>query len=334
MAYIHQRTTFAQIAALYENTAPVREAKGVGTVRDLRPVGDRNRKWERIHKISKNCYVLSCDWGYSGTHTAGPGDMESEADFIKLAPIVWRKHKDGSATVTVRNSSTHRADWSRCKFISQMLPHGLGFISRGVAHYIRCAGEDVYLAKSRTLPAGHYIVMHDANKEVWTTRDDGVSITFRQAAGETAFSYVSGGKPTPKAPKLRVDTKAKQAMKDSIATFRDWAFAMYPMLPQNDYQYQHGLRSDIKAYIRSTHGTEIRIWNVVDGLSGLKNGKVARDLIRDEEHPMRLPIMFFIMTAVMYNVSSRGPVRTDAQNKAAFNRSINKACGFLRAVKG
>ena len=87
--------SFDEVARRYEDIKPIRE-RTLGTSRDIRPIGDRNRKQERIVKLSRNCYALS-DGYHRGdgaftyfSPTWGRGLMEY------YAPIVWRKHKYGT----------------------------------------------------------------------------------------------------------------------------------------------------------------------------------------------------------------------------------------------
>ena len=50
--------TFEQVEAFYNRIKPVRE-DGYSTSRNIRPIGDRSRKGERIIKVNNNTYALS-----------------------------------------------------------------------------------------------------------------------------------------------------------------------------------------------------------------------------------------------------------------------------------
>ena len=79
--------TFAQVAERYHNTKPMR---GKNAGKDVRPVADRARDWERIKKISDNCYLLMCggygddvfQWYYTKVNP-------TQAEVVALAPI-WQ----------------------------------------------------------------------------------------------------------------------------------------------------------------------------------------------------------------------------------------------------
>ena len=107
MTYINRLDSFDEVKAWYEKT-PVLKSKQHSVEQDIRPIGKRSRKWERIIRVDPNTYVLSCGGNYDPVFYWGWSDNEAEyplttEETAKLAPIVWRKHKDGTETVTVRN---------------------------------------------------------------------------------------------------------------------------------------------------------------------------------------------------------------------------------------
>jgi hypothetical protein len=55
--------TFEQVEAFYNRIKPVRE-DGYSTSRNIRPIGDRSRKGERIIKVNNNTYALSDGYHY------------------------------------------------------------------------------------------------------------------------------------------------------------------------------------------------------------------------------------------------------------------------------
>ena len=86
--------TFDEVADWYNRTPPIR---GKRKAWDLRPIGFRNRPWERIVKIDDNTYALHDRWDYSSTR-----EEYTEEKFIKnkyeikdVAPIVWSRRKGG-----------------------------------------------------------------------------------------------------------------------------------------------------------------------------------------------------------------------------------------------
>ena len=53
---LHSFNDFDSVEIAYETTKPLTGAANKG--KDIRPIGERRRKWERIHKFTDNCYGL------------------------------------------------------------------------------------------------------------------------------------------------------------------------------------------------------------------------------------------------------------------------------------
>tara|TARA_B110000858_G_scaffold51037_1_gene59122 strand:+ start:1434 stop:1859 length:426 start_codon:yes stop_codon:yes gene_type:complete len=98
--------SFDEVVAHYENVKPLRGKDNAG--KDIRPIGDRKRKNERIVKISDNCYALSegyhfgdalFNWGWG--YVASTGFVPTLKDMEKYAPIVCVRN------VTAQNKSQY-----------------------------------------------------------------------------------------------------------------------------------------------------------------------------------------------------------------------------------
>ncbi len=120
----------------------------------MRPLGDRARKQERIKKINDNCYLLM-DGYYSGDdvfpawYSGGNTGKPTEAEMINLAPIVWRRHRDGTTTIKVRNGTGHGAHKRRYTFLDRHGPNGIRFRMRNGKHFIGTVGAEYHLAKRK-----------------------------------------------------------------------------------------------------------------------------------------------------------------------------------------
>ena len=179
--------TFEDVVNHYENTKPIKE-QGHGTSRNVRPIGDRARKWENIQKISRNCYAITGGyergndlfryWGYNTTtidannnHTTTYNDHGAKLE--DYAPIVWRKRKDGTVTVTINNMTGIGYSISHYDMIRRHTPKGMSFIHNGDGkQYIRVLNSgtepdyryydphnksgDFYLAKNKTIPRAEW----------------------------------------------------------------------------------------------------------------------------------------------------------------------------------
>ena len=326
--------SFDKVAATYDAIKPLR---GKLAPHNVRPLGDRARKWERIKKINNNCYVLM-DGYYSGDdvfpawYSGGNTGKPTEAEMINLAPIVWRRHRDGTTTIKVRNGTGQGAHNGRYSFLDRHLPNGMRFIIRNGKHFISLGYgttyKEYYLAKSKT--AAKCALPQSEHRNRWnsylTSRDDGVALTFR--VDDDKITFVDGGKGLPVPPKVRVDKKAKAKMKDAIAEFREWAFTMYPLLPVKDREYADRMRTEV----RETLNVSGWSWDMLN----MFDTDVAKYIICDPDHTLRVHFMYAIMGQTDYHL--RHTFDSDAEHekavKAQFNRKINKACGFNKQVRG
>ena len=87
--------SFDQVVTEYNTTHPIRGARKAW---DLRPMGKRERWWERIIKIDDNTYALSD--GNSAYSTRSREATEENLAGIRreamlVAPIMWFRKADG-----------------------------------------------------------------------------------------------------------------------------------------------------------------------------------------------------------------------------------------------
>jgi len=331
-----QYNSFEYIAELYASIKPL-VSKLHTREQDIRPIGDRNRKHERIAKINDNCYILQD--GYHTGDDAFPAyyyrndDVTlkpTEAEIIKLAPIVWRKHRDGSQTITIRNGTGGGAHMSRYSFLDRHLPQGLEFLITNGKQFVVNDANRYYLAKSNTV--AEYALRPEGKRGVMTSRDDGVSLTFKRITKyPMCFEFVSGGKAIPKPPKQIVDKKAKAKMKDDIIAFRNWASITFPMLPKNDREYRMRLVTELSE--QTNKAFNLYTWNVVDTFAG--QFELSRNIISDDDHPLRLHLAYFLFSSIedIYD-EDMDTAKNRAYVMTTFNRRINKVCNFTKTVKG
>ena len=326
--------SFGKVATLYESIKPL-VSKCHTRDQDIRPIGDRTRKHERIKKINDTCYILQ-DGYHSGdevfsSYWSDEKGTPTEAEIIKLAPIVWRKHRDGSETITIRNGTGYQAHNGRYSFLDRCLPLGLQFILRNGKHFILCQNDEVeyYLAKSLTMAEHAIPKKHNGG---YTTRDDGVSLTFKRITKyQRCFEFVSGGKPIPKPPRQVVDKEAKAKMKDAISTFRDWSSIMFPMLPKDDREYRSRLMQELS---EQTNGAFNQYsWRPIDSFA--EKFDLSRNIISDESHPLRLHLAYFLFSSIedIYD-EDMDTAKNRAYVMSMFNRRINRVCNFTKTVKG
>ena len=350
--------SFDEVVAHYENIKPMGGSTNKG--KDIRPIGDRKRKYERIVKISNNCYALSdgfhfgdehFNWGWG--YTASAEFVPTLKDMEKYAPIIWRKKRDGTEQVTIRNGYGNHAHNGRYAFINRHTPKGLGFrIDNGKQYVTKTMGryphpqddERYYLAKTRTAPRVVYDHIRDKQNATWyherankwvMLHDDNSALVFNKNTGTDRFSgvdwvHVEGtGRTLPKAPRVNIEIKAKY--KDSIKKFFEWGMAMSPLIPLEDNEYLYKHNQDLVEAYGQTRGNQ---WRKVDGMRG-------REIVRSERHPARLAFWIefakqcyapdeqswsFNSTPLLTKIKTKEDI---SHVRACFNRFINTELGFI-----
>ena len=334
MRYIPSPNCFAEVKALYDSITPVRGTQNAGL--DIRPLDARRKKWERIIKISRNCYVLTCGYTY-GDPVFQPylraGYTPTPKDLAKYAPIVWRKHRDGTETVTVRNGTGPGLHTSHYAFLRRWLPRALRFRmpSHRGQHFIECSGTRHFLPKGRTVPKEVY----ERRKGYWPrvlyqTAWDGASLAFEALDDRgSTFRHVAGETPAPAAPRKRVNRERKAKLKPHIDAFREWATAIVPLL-SFDNQQTRDLMEDLRsANPQHRHAYGPRALFCVP--------EFAREVLIDDQHPARLLLAIYMRDRVHINVRlesfAQVPHVCQAPRfRAAYNAWVNNTFDLVETV--
>ena len=345
---------FADVERQY-NTTPVIRSR-FGKDNDIRPIGDRRRKHERIHKINGNCYAIMQGYGYGDPVFQpwyGGGKVKPSVNSTEqFAALVWRRHRDSTETVKVANGS---GPWGHHNSIYDMLtrhlPYPLRFVNKNGKHFIRiggpeaprgCArwgqphGEDYYLAKRTSVPAPikkHWDAyyrrvnaqsVHIQERQGWmTAKDDGAALVFRRI-GEEVWVHDSGGLPLPPAPRVNKELKAKY--KTHMDEFYDWGLTMTPLLPLETGTYNYGERGKLDKYKKEHYGNSKRraLW--------------LRDVLKDPEHPMRVSAWVDFTTSFIEHIGwyERTTIKEHMQEgnmaevRSKFNSWVNKTAKFMK----
>ena len=355
--------TFEDVVKHYENTKPVREQE-LGTSRNVRPIGDRARKWENIQKISRNCYAITRGfergndlfryWGYNTSEQVGSEWVvkydDHGAKLEDYAPIVWRKRKDGTVTVTINNVSGTHYSIAHYEMIRRHTPKGMTFIPNGSGkHYIRLLNtgtdpdykyvprgsfptpDDYYLAKNKTVPRAEWAKCKDsdAHWHKWKRpTDDNSALTFIQTSvGMWRHDGISG-RSLPTGPKVNKGLKAK--FKPAIDKLFEWGMTMTPLLPL-EREYIREKTSEMQQYFCDREN--LHHW------SAWQSGW-AREILKDENHPYRLNywVMFAASTSDGWYMNQTYTIK-EVQTKddlrkirSRYNSYINNNAGFM--IKG
>lgn len=353
MSYITSINCFADAEARYNNTKPL-VSKHHTLEQDVRPVGNRARKWERIVRLDPNTYALSCGGFADPVFTWGGSSQPfrdqypiTAAEVARLSPIVWRKHKDGTETVTIRNGAGPWHHNHVYSFLARALPRELWFRQTRIGKqfvYNRSQGQTVHLPKTTSAPR-HVVEYYKDQKKAgknqhWVNRyikaytpgDDGLSVTFKREANGT-FTLV--GEPHKvMVNRTRMNKELKGSFKADIAGLLESAMAFYPMMrTQLTWSLQNDTNNELVAIVkeRKINGYH----HSYGALFNQSEPELVRAILKDPEHPMRhglnIAAMYVINSAMSGLRNYDDEDMNDARNKsvrAHFNRWISKLGGF------
>lgn len=341
--------SFEEVVKHYESIKPIKE-QGNGTSRNIRPMGDRARKWETIQKMNRNCYVLSSGyergnelfghWGYAFTSD----DTDYKAKLENYAPIVWRKHRDGSTSVKINNmcGSPSGCSISHYSFLRRHMPDGMEFHEpRGNAkRYVRHLNVDrkvdtVFLAKKNTVPRAEYDNRPKDNRwyEWMTPKDDNSSLVFTLLEFDHPFTLWEHDKTTgqepPQPPRVNKSMKAKYV--DYMKQFYDWGMTMTPLLPLKDIDYVSDKITELMEY------SDKRFKAPPNRYKTEPDYKLVREILRQEQHPYRLNFWLAFVRSTndgwsidpMYAVTTIKCKEDAVRVRAKYNRFMNKAAQFM-----
>lgn len=280
-------TSFAAVKYWYDSTKPIR-----GRKEDVRPIGDRKRTHERIVKVDENTYAL-LDGDYDVVHhhyARNQTNFDHDVSFkytIEMCPILWTIDEQGNEFVRVRNVRHGHIVTTRGKFLDTYLPKGVSFkMDRNGHHWLqvqvdRIKTENAYLPKT-----SHGF---DWTNMRPTGADDGAFVTLRRT-GDGTYEQV-GKKFT--MPIMRVDKDKKAELKPFIDKLYEYATTFAPMLSTNHAALSEYRMQFAEHYKYSTEVPAGLIAQFANGwvpmpaqLQFLQ--AVAEEIIRDEDHPMRV----------------------------------------------
>jgi len=327
--------TFDQVAEKYHSTKPV-ISKNYTAEQDVRPIGQRRRKWERIKKVSDDCYLFVDSYGFGddvfGRDWAG-GTVDPTIDEqIMLAPMVW-KRVDGQVFLKVRNGTgLSHAHTGRYYFLTEFLPRGLNFVSERGKQYVSARGEDGmlkrhYLPKSVTcgpsakaamddlLQTGQRYAYHTISK--YEAEDDGAFLVFK-CVGDRVWQLISEPLPEP-VKQTRVDKEAKAELKPYLDTFWEWACAYAPLLPTFDYQYVSKQLTVLNKYnlIGSPHWHSDAHFHPEETI----------EVLKDVKHEAALPLLVYYLKES--ELGKAADIEDLRKGRAHFNNWANRVCGLV-----
>lgn len=303
--------SFNMVASRYERTKPVL-SKHHNIEDDIRPIGVRKRKWERIRKVDENTYCL-LDGNY--THSMWKNKNAAIGDALgyerDMAPIMWKREADGDY-IYVRNCTKQACSMSRMKFLQWYLPMNAVFkYDRQGKHWLRVltpTGRENF-----PLPKTSYTWDYHGNK---ATTDDGVRLRFK-ANEDGTFTRMGESF---KAYSTTVDKVLKKELKEPIAAFYTHAATLAPLI-DTSWNGRNEYRNIIQDWCKDNNMKGIGYFSLKDTPPNL-----ARQVVTQDDHPLRIPMMALVVDAIGgKNVTSEEELRTV---RAAYNRLMNKFLGL------
>ena len=335
MAYRYQSptlNTFAEVDWLYHTVKPI-ISKNHRKEDDLRPIGSRGRKHERIIKVNDQKYILNdgeCDtisfWKfyYSQPNNKLPTTQQIEA----LAPIVWSIDDEGNEFIKIRNGSGTQSHQTRYTFLENTLPQCMSFIITSGKQYIqvRSGVEPNSKLSEYFLPKSEYYWSNE------TSKDDFRQLHLTKPAN-SKFWLPQGNTFTFSPPKKRIDKKRKADLKDAIEGMWDYISAMWTLIDVVDGGYSWNKHQENKKEM----DTHYHAWlgqpseNLTHWWDWKGKGDFIAHVFQTEDHPCRVTILdMFVYDSDLVNIKLGRLTNFDEREqlsrlRSQYNRWVNKA---------
>ena len=277
--------TFQEVADWYANTKPI-ISKNHTLADDVRPLGERRYKWQRIIKIDDNTYALTDG---SWAEISFNGSIPHEKDVNRAtAPILWERREDGEY-LHIRGSMGTGYSVSRYQFYNWNLPLGMMHVdnARQGQHWIRNSRSVTGSTEEYVLPRSVYVYDWSARKVI---KHEDKSLVFKREGDK----FVRVG--TVEVKGKRIDTDRKAQIKPLIKKFYDWMSTVAPLVAK-DYSSRHEY-----AKLMHDEGIATSPWQAsrLDGLDGEK----VLQILQDEEHTCRVALASLILGQLDYNMNA------------------------------
>lgn len=312
--------SFNEVVSWYERTKPM-ISKHHTKEHDVRPIGDRGRKWERIKKIDDNTYAL-CDGNY-GNCIWGNQPEQHEYENT-MAPIVWMRREDGDF-IRIRNHIKRGCSVTRYNFLAYHLPMHMWFkYNQQGKHWVHVRVNNPLREPQgprdyEDYPLPKCNVQFDHQKK--TLVDDNVYLMFR-VNGDGTFTRVGEAL---KVEVKKVDKELKKQWRERVDNFYGYCAAVAPMLDvtwSGKNEYANQLREFLTIPGANLRGAWVRDAKSVPT-------DLVRDIVTQEDHPMRVAFAALVVADIggKRAIESQDDIR---HIKAAYNRVMNQALGFYK----
>ena len=205
-------TDFAKAVERYESIKPL---IGKRSKLDVRPIGNRDRTWERVVKVSDTEYYLSCThWNWNDREILNGTGSNSSSN---LNPRAITLKQEGMVETII----IHR---NRFGFISPSIYHFYDFNLPSSMSLTKHYGT-TYLKHSVPTEANPYACNH-------YTLDKG-DITFYRPKGATTWTPLQVFREV----KHSLDRAKTKEIREKLKPFCDYAKIMFPLVEPAGYSY-------------------------------------------------------------------------------------------------
>lgn len=303
--------SFDEVVKWYNATKPM-VSKNHTKEHDVRPIGSRNRKWERIKKVNDSMYAL-CDGNYGNT-IWGNVDPQMQAYENMMAPIMWIR-EGGADYIRIRNHSDRACSVTRYKFLAYHLPSNIKFdYNQQGKHWVEvCERNEAGMTEWVKYPLPKAPVRFDYQTKKYT-HDDKTFLMFRDNKDGT-FTRVGDKLKTYT---QRIDKAVKERYKKPMEEFYEYCAAMAPLI-QTDWNARRDYMEIVIKYalergIATPHGWLRRVRDVPSEL--------VRAAVLDPQHPLRVAVAALTIS----EIDGKREIKSEADLryiKSAYNRAMN-----------
>jgi len=331
--------TFNAVETHYNNTKPL-VSKYHTKEDDIRPLGRRDRKHERIEKRSDTEYVFHDYWFRVSIKDLQPYTEDQNPYYAvclrykERPPITWQKliwKGEETEVVTVRGATMDH-DTTRHNFLRQYIPWGLGWAVRSSGrHSVRNAGTSGRVDRWGSNSTFHHMPCPRSSKD----RTDYLLRFTRRGRLESPLEAIRSDYPlwqctTPEWPVTRqhVNKDRKADLREHNDKFWEWMCSIGPMLHTN-WDHLSNLEQEVQGYIKENNGGK---------LSAARNTMsynfwprfpetLALEIVKDYNHPLRIHLATSFLAR--NDIKSLTNKVDSSRFRSTYNRWFNKQLGLM-----